>query len=76
MNWQARIEINPKVLCGKPVVKGTRLAVEFLLGLIAGGMAEGEILDAYPGLAREDLQACIAYAAFLLSTEHIYPVPA
>ena len=63
MTWQDRININPEVLTGKPVVKGTRLAVEFIIDLLAHGWSEAEILDNYPGLAREDIQACLAYAS-------------
>ncbi|MFN8012137.1 MAG: DUF433 domain-containing protein [Holophagaceae bacterium] len=76
MDWQARITLDPDILGGKPTVRGTRLSVEFLLELMAGGMPEAEILEGYPQLAREDLQACLAYAAFALKSEKIYPIPA
>ena len=76
MSWQEHIQIDPEVLCGKPVVAGTRLSVEFLLELMSNGLPEPEILAAYPGLAHEDLQACLAYAAFTLKSEKIYPIPA
>src|SRR5207302_326439 len=66
-----RIEIDPDILVGKPVVKGTRLSVDFLLGLLAGGWSEAEILRNYPGLEREDLLACWAYAAQVLSPEKV-----
>lgn len=59
MNWQERITINPEVLVGKPVVKGTRLAVEFIIDLLAQGWAESDILRNYPGLTQEDIQACL-----------------
>ncbi len=62
MNWQDRIVIDPAILVGKPVVKGTRLAVEFLVGLMAQGWSKKDILENYPGLAREDILACLAYA--------------
>ena len=58
MNWQERIVVNPEILVGKPVVKGTRLAVEFIIGLLAQGWSEAEVLRNYPGLTREDIQAC------------------
>jgi uncharacterized protein (DUF433 family) len=58
-----RIVIDPAVLVGKPVVKGTRLSVDFLLGLMAQDWPEAEILRNYPGLTREDLLACREYAA-------------
>ena len=63
MDWQERIVIDPAVLAGKPIVKGTRLAVEFVVGLLAQGWSEKDILDNYPGLSREDILACLAYAA-------------
>ena len=62
MNWRDRIAIDPEILVGKPVVKGTRLAVEFVIDLLAQGWTEAEILRNYPGLAREDILACLAYA--------------
>lgn len=55
-----RIVRDPSVLCGKPVVKGTRLSVDFLLGLMGQGWPEEEILRNYPGLTRADLLACLA----------------
>jgi uncharacterized protein (DUF433 family) len=67
-----RIVIDPDVLAGKPVVRGTRLSVDFLLGLLAQGWSESEILRNYPGLQREDLLACWAYAAEVLSQERVY----
>ena len=57
MNWQERIIVDPGILVGKPVVKGTRLAVEFIIDLLAQGWSETEILRNYPGLTREDIQA-------------------
>lgn len=74
MNWQDRIVVNPEILVGKPVVKGTRLAVEFVIGLLAQGWAEAEVLRNYPGLTREDIQACLSYAGELLEGERVYPV--
>lgn len=74
MNWQERIVVNPDILVGKPVVKGTRLAVEFVIGLLAQGWPEAEILRNYPGLTREDIQACLSYAGELLEGEKVYPV--
>lgn len=62
MNWKERIVINPAILVGKPVVKGTRLTVEFIVDLLAQGWSEADILRNYPGLTREDITACLAYA--------------
>ena len=74
VDWRERIEINPAILVGKPVVKGTRLAVAFLLDLVAAGCAEDEILQNYPGLTRADILACVAYAAEIIRTERVYPL--
>ena len=74
VEWRQRIECKPGVLCGKPVVRGTRLSVEFLLGLLAGAWEFSQILEAYPGLTREDLLACLDYARELVATERIVPV--
>jgi uncharacterized protein (DUF433 family) len=60
------------VVVGKPVVKGTRLSVDFLLGLLAQGWPEAGILRNYPGLKREDLLACWAYASEVLREEKVY----
>lgn len=62
MSWETRIIIEPAILAGKPIVKGTRLSVEFIMGLLAQGWSEAEILRNYPGLTHEDIQACLAYA--------------
>lgn len=64
-----RIEINPKVMLGKPVIKGTRITVELILRKLGEGASESDLLDAYPRLTREDLQAAMAYAADLLAHE-------
>jgi uncharacterized protein (DUF433 family) len=76
MDWQERIVIDPAVLAGKPIVKGTRLAVEFVVGLLAQGWSEKDILDNYLGLSREDILACLAYAEDRLRSERIYPMSA
>lgn len=57
-----RIVIDPAVLCGKPVVRGTRLAVEFVVDRVADGWPVEQLLDQYPGLTAEDVRACIRYA--------------
>jgi uncharacterized protein (DUF433 family) len=58
-----RIVANPKILGGKPIIRGTRLSVEFILDLLASGISEKEILEDYPHATREDIQACLHYAA-------------
>jgi uncharacterized protein (DUF433 family) len=76
INWKERIIVNPDILVGKPVVKGTRLAVEFIIDLLASGWTETDILRNYPGLTREDILACLAYASAILHAERVYPIPA
>jgi uncharacterized protein (DUF433 family) len=71
-----RITINPDVLVGKPVIKGTRLSVEFIVGLMAQGWSESEILRNYPGITLEDIRACLAYAHEVLSEWQVYPLSA
>ena len=72
MDWQDRIAVDPVVLVGKPVVKGTRLSVEFIIDLLAQGWTEEDILRNYPGLTSEDIQACLAYASMVLRAEKVY----
>jgi uncharacterized protein (DUF433 family) len=59
MIWQGRIVVDPEILADKPVIRGTRLAVEFVIGLLAQGWSEAEVLRSYPGLTTEDVQACL-----------------
>ena len=76
MEWQKHIVADPAVLVGKPVIKGTRLAVEFILELIAEGWSEADMLRNYPGLTREQILACVAYAKDRLCNETLLAVPA
>ncbi len=73
MPSDARITLDPAVLAGKPVIKGTRLAVDFIIGLLAEGWSEADILQNYPGITHEDITACLAYARDILSSEKVYP---
>jgi uncharacterized protein (DUF433 family) len=73
-NWMERIIVDPKILVGKPVIKGTRLAVEFIVELLAQGWAESEIMRNYPGIVHEDIAACLMYASNILKAEKIYPL--
>jgi uncharacterized protein (DUF433 family) len=68
-----RIVLDPAVLAGKPVVRGTRLSVEFVIGLLADGWSEADVLANYPGLSREDIAACLNYARDLLQSEKVFP---
>jgi uncharacterized protein (DUF433 family) len=74
MSYQERIIINPEVLLGKPVIKGTRLSVEFIMGLLAAGWPEKEILRNYPGITHEDILGCFEYSSKILKLEKVYPV--
>ena len=74
MGWHERIVLNQDILVGKPVVKGTRLAVEFVIDLLAEGWSDEEILRNYPGLTHEDVQACLQYASAVLHAERVYPL--
>ena len=68
-----RITLAPDVLAGKPVIRGTRLSVEFVIGLMADGWSESDILENYQGIMREDILACLAYARDTLSSEKVFP---
>lgn len=74
-NKTARIVSDPKILLGKPIVKGTRLSVDFILSLFGAGWTEKQVLDNYPMLTREDLVAVFNYAATILEEEKILPRP-
>lgn len=69
-----RITINPKVVAGKPVIKGTRLTVEYILGLLAHGATNIEILEEYEGLVQEDIQACFLFATKTLENTTFMPL--
>ncbi len=69
-----RITIDPDALVGKPVIKGTRMAVEFIVDLLAEGWTEQDILDSYPGLTTDDIRAFLAYASSVLKAEKVYPL--
>ena len=68
-----RIVLDPAVLAGKPVIRGTRLSVDFVIGLMADGWGEAAILNNYPGLSHDDVAACLAYARDILRSEKVYP---
>ena len=69
-----RIVLNPAVMSGKPVIKGTRLTVEYMLNLLAHDAQVDEILDEYEGLTQEDIQACILFAAKSLEDNAFMPL--
>ncbi len=71
--WQ-RISIDPKVMVGKPVIRGTRIPVELIVRMLAQGIPEGDILREYPRLKPDDIRAALAYAARLLANEDVFPL--
>jgi uncharacterized protein (DUF433 family) len=73
--WKERIVADPKILVGKPVIKGTRISVEFILDLLANGWTLEKVLDEYPQLTREDIMAALKYAAETVKEEKVYPLP-
>jgi uncharacterized protein (DUF433 family) len=74
-DWRERITVDPKVLSGKPVIKGTRIAVELILELLANSWTVEDILKNYPQLKREDIAAALKYAAEILKEEKAYTLP-
>jgi uncharacterized protein (DUF433 family) len=75
MTWQERIVLDPAILTGKPTIKGTRIAVEFVVDLLARGWSTQDILREYDHLSADDVQACLAYASDMLQSERVYPTP-
>ena len=74
LDWQTRISVNPNVCHGRPCIKGTRIWVSLVLDFLASGSTREEILNEYPQLTAEDVQACIAYGAEA-ARERFIPVP-
>jgi len=70
---EERIVLDPKILSGKPIIKGTRISVEFVIELLSSGMNVQEILREYPHLKKEDIYAALSYANKILKHEEIYP---
>ena len=73
MNWRDRITLDAAVLAGKPVVRGSRLAVDFIVGLLGQGWTEADILPNYAGITHDDVAACLQYASEILQSEKVYP---
>lgn len=69
-----RIVVNPKIMVGKPVIRGTRLTVQFILGLLAQGLSVEEILQEYEGLTQEDVLACLLFAKEALENTDFVPL--
>jgi uncharacterized protein (DUF433 family) len=75
MDWRQYIHADPGVLAGKPVIQGTRLAVEFILSLFAAGWTEQQVLESYPILTSEAIRAVFAFAAECMREELLFAVP-
>jgi uncharacterized protein (DUF433 family) len=73
--WKDRITVNHSILAGKPIIKGTRIAVEFIMDLLANGWTTEKILKNYPQLKKGDITAVLKYATELLKEEKVYPLP-
>jgi uncharacterized protein (DUF433 family) len=71
--WRDRITADPAILVGKPVVRGTRFAVEFVLDLLAAGWSFDDVVANYPGVTIADIRACIAYAKDVVSEQKVFP---
>jgi len=74
MVWNERIVVDPNILTGKPLVRGTRISVELVVGLLAAGWSHAQVLASYPHLSEEDIRACLSYASDLLREEKVYPL--
>jgi uncharacterized protein (DUF433 family) len=75
IEWKDYIHSDPEILLGKPVVKGTRLSVEFILGLFAEGWTDLQIIENYPSLSKESLRAVFAFATECMREEFLYLLP-
>jgi uncharacterized protein (DUF433 family) len=74
MDWRDHITVDPQILVGKPVVKGTRISVELVIDLLAAGWTQQQVLDGYPTLKADDVRACLAYASEILHSEKVFPL--
>lgn len=72
MDWRNHIVVDPKVLVGKPVIKGTRISVELVIDLLGRGYTTEQVLQQYPHVTALDVQACLAYASDVLRAEKVY----
>ena len=74
MDYKTRITVNPDIMLGKPIIKGTRITVELILRKLSEGMNENELLKAYSGLKKEDILAALSYSADIISREELIGV--
>jgi uncharacterized protein (DUF433 family) len=75
MNWRDRITADPDLLVGKPVIRGMRVSVELVLGLLAAGYTTADVLAQYDQLNADDVSACLTYAAEVVGTEQVFRLP-
>jgi uncharacterized protein (DUF433 family) len=75
MTWRDRITIDTEVLLGKPIIKGTRIAVELVVDLLARGYSVEQVVNQYDHITPDDVRACLAYAAEVLQSERVYALP-
>ena len=75
MDWKEHIIVDSDILIGKPIIRGTRISVEFILELLANGWQEPDILSNYPSLKLDDIRAALQYATNILKEEKIYSIP-
>jgi uncharacterized protein (DUF433 family) len=73
--WHERITVSPDILVGKPVIRGMRISVAQIVAAVAAGVPSEELLEEYPGLEAEDIQAALQYAADLVASERVYSMP-
>lgn len=74
INWREKIEINPEIAVGKPVIKGTRITVDLILELLAQGWTIEQILKNYPQLKKEDISAALEYSSHSIKLETLHPI--
>ena len=74
MNWRDHITLDASVLAGKPVIRGSRLAVDFIVEPLGQGWTEADILRNYPGITHDDIAACLQYASEILQAAKVYPI--
>jgi uncharacterized protein (DUF433 family) len=75
VEWREHIVIDPDILVGKPVIRGTRIAVDLVIDLLGRGWTVDQVLAEYDHLSRENIQACLAYSAEILRSERVYVIP-
>jgi len=73
-DFLSRITVNPRIMVGKPTIRGMRITVEQILRALSGGVSERELLEEYPELEREDFQAVFAYVTGLVEEERVFAV--